>query len=901
MTTIEQPDGPASGTPWWRTGWRARLNLLVLVLCLAELVWLIFGWGGPEHQALIGDLTWLPWGLLQAVLAWNAGDTPAARRGWRLVALSMVAYWIGALIYDYYDLVLHVSGYSSWADAGYLAFYAFMVPALLSFSGQRPTPAQWVRGLLDIAVVALASVMAVWYFIMTPILGQSMAWLPKALALAYPVGDIVLLGGVCMVMFKLRGTARVGGMRLLGLSMVIFIFADLVYCYRAVTGRSLTGNWDDLLYFLAFTVCGLAAQAACAPPDGNARSADSASPTPLIAALPYTGALAGLGLFIWIAVRGPAEQMPLMATGSVALTLMVSVRQILVLRENDGLLRAGRQLTEEIRRSEARFRSLVHSAFDVIAVIGADGRPTFLTDSAEQVTGYTARELVRMPLKRLAHPADLAGLAIPAPGARVHFDCRLRHRDGSWRQVEGTVTNLTDTEAVGGLVVNIRDVTDRKALEAQLRHQATHDALTGLPNAARFQDLLRDALSVRRGGGALAVLFLDMDGFKAVNDTMGHAVGDKLLCAIADRLVAAVGSQRTVARMGGDEYAVLIPGGDRARATQLAEAMIAAVAVPFQLGGQTAHLRVSIGIALCPGDGTTAPEILHSADVAMYAAKACGRGSYRLYSSDLQASFLQRSALKEDLRLALELRQLRVHYQPIVELRTGELAGMEALCRWIHPTLGQIPATEFIPLAEEAGLITAIDLWVMGQACRQFRRWQEQHPGGAPGRLNVNLSARDFTHPGLAVTIAGLLSETGMDPKRLTVEVTESLLMGRTEAAMLTLERLRALGVRVAFDDFGTGYSSLSYLRDFPVDAIKIDRSFVSGLSEGSTEMAMLRGLMDIVLALRLDATAEGVTTPAQAAELIRCGCRYGQGELYGSAMPPAECEATFTILQRTP
>jgi diguanylate cyclase (GGDEF)-like protein len=445
-------------------------------------------------------------------------------------------------------------------------------------------------------------------------------------------------------------------------------------------------------------------------------------------------------------------------------------------------------------------------------------------------------------------------------------------------------------------------------LEEQLRHQAFHDALTGLPNRALFMDRLEHARSRSRGSlPELAVVFMDLDDFKAVNDSLGHGAGDELLVEVAERIRLAVRDGDTAARMGGDEFAILLEDTPRETAAEVAERVIEALRLPFALSGQQVRVHATAGVALYSEARETADELLRNADVAMYLAKAQGKDRMTFFRTSLHDGAVERLQLTTDLHLALERGEFRLVYQPVADLATGDVRGVEALLRWDHPTRGDIEPSVFIPVAEECGVIVPLGRWVLREACRQAVAWQGK-PGG-PITMSVNLSARQVQHPSLVADVGAALIDSGLPPHLLTLEITETVLMQDVEATLTTLTTLKALGLRLAIDDFGTGYSSLSYLRRFPVDILKIDRSFVATLDSSDTEAALVRSILSLGETLELETVAEGIEHAAQLRELRALGARLGQGYFFarplevdamsvvmaagGSVQPPPELKVT--------
>ncbi len=439
----------------------------------------------------------------------------------------------------------------------------------------------------------------------------------------------------------------------------------------------------------------------------------------------------------------------------------------------------------------------------------------------------------------------------------------------------------------------------RREFAARLAYQAFHDALTGLPNRAWFAARLEDALArAARGGSTVAVIFLDLDRFKVVNDSLGHERGDQLLVAVAGRLRDCPGVGQGLARLGGDEFTVLLTGATEADARRTAAHLLAALGPPIRLAGRDLVVTASVGIALGAGAGDAAADLLRDADMAMYRVKQRGRSGIALFDAGMNATAVARLEREMDLRRALAHGEFVLVYQPKVDLRTGRLAGVEALVRWQHPREGLLPPSEFIALVEETGLILPLGQWVLTEACRQARTWLERWPGRPPLTLSVNLAAQQFREPHLAATIMGVLAETGLPATALQLEITESTVMDDVDAAVATLQELRAHGLRLALDDFGTGYSSLSYLKRFPLDVLKIDKSFVDGLGRDTQDTAIVAAVIALAHILGMQVTAEGVETREQAHQLRQLSCELAQGYLFSRPLTPAALEPWLDLDQ---
>jgi diguanylate cyclase (GGDEF)-like protein/PAS domain S-box-containing protein len=558
----------------------------------------------------------------------------------------------------------------------------------------------------------------------------------------------------------------------------------------------------------------------------------------------------------------------------------------------------GAALAEDLhrRQSEARFRSLVAHSSDLITVLDAQGTVTYQSPSVQRVLGYRVEEIEGREFAhllslsdrpRLAQILSGVGEAYVGGGSETHIiECSLKHRDGTWLQFEVQYTDLLQDEHVRGIVLNGRDVSERKAFEDQLAHQAFHDPVTELANRALFADRVQHSIKrSSRGGPSIGVVFIDLDDFKTVNDSLGHAAGDTVLQEVARRLKDTVRPADTVARFGGDEFAVLLDEvRDSAEAASIAGHILSALEANYDVGGKLVYPRASLGICLA-GNGfgsADAEELLRNADVAMYMAKRERKGSYRVFEPAMHERVVERLELQAELQRALELDQLELHYQPVVRLDTGAGYGIEALLRWIHPTRGAIQPPHFIPLAEETDLIIPIGRWVLEEACRQSVRLHERFQLTSPLTISVNLSAKQLQSETIVDDVRAALNGSGLAASALILEITETAMMADTDLAVRRLHELKSLGVLLAMDDFGTGYSSLSYLSRFPVDVIKMDRSFLSPEHEDSN---LASAIIALGKSLKLQVVAEGIERPEQVASLRALGCELGQGFLFAKPM----------------
>ena len=549
---------------------------------------------------------------------------------------------------------------------------------------------------------------------------------------------------------------------------------------------------------------------------------------------------------------------------------------------------------DALRESEQRFRS----AFDHAAGMGLvapDGRWVQVNKSLCDMLGFSEAELLLGTFQRITHPDDLNLILEQLNKLRegtissLQLEQRYFHKTGQVRWVLLSVATIKDIQNhSANLIFQMQDISDRKQAEKKLVHDAFHDALTGLPNRMFFMDQLKQSVQRVKRTQQLpfAVLFLDFDKFKTINDSLGHLVGDQLLIAIAKRLREGVRPGDTVARLGGDEFTILLDSlNSPDDAIDKARRLLSNLSEHYKLPGREVFITASIGVALSTCGYEHAEDVLRDADTAMYRAKSLGRARYEIFDKGMHANATDSMQTETDLWRALERDELTLDYQPIVSLQTGRIAGFEALLRWLHPSRGVVSPLEFISVAEETGLIIPMGEWVLNQACRQTREWQKRYPQNPPLQISVNLSPKQFMQRDLIDQISLALDRGGLSPASLKVEITEGMVMQNVESTMQMLGQLQALGVAISLDDFGTGYSSLSYLHRFPISTLKVDQSFVSSMSNNQESLEIVRTILGLARNLKMEVIAEGVETLEQAVELRAMNCEYGQGFYFSKAL----------------
>jgi diguanylate cyclase (GGDEF)-like protein/PAS domain S-box-containing protein len=746
---------------------------------------------------------------------------------------------------------------------------------------------------------------AIWYFVVRPApIEITNGLLAATASLIKPTGDLAILFGTCSVLMATPEEKNRRPFGYLVFGLLLFFAADLIYGRVNLYTKSFTSDWVDALWAMSTLFIFLSCQLARRTLTRDHSSSSAPASVRNFQLLPYLAIAFVYGLLLFSTYNNWIEPLGGLIVGTVALTAMAVARQISAIRSSD---RAQRTL----ERNETRFQSLARRSSDVITILKRDLSIQFTSPSLSHVFGYSPEHLAGAKLTELIHPEDQTRAIafftdlLKQPNSTVNIDWRLLHADNTWRYVENICTNLMDEPTIQGIVLNSLDITKRKDAEDRLQHDAFHDSLTGLPNRSLFKEYLKTAISrSRRSKGHLfAVLFCDLDRFKNINDSLGHTVGDELLISIAQRLGQSIRQNiDIVARLGGDEFAILLDGmADTNVAIHITRRIQESLRTAVEVGGHEIFATTSIGIALSTTGYNNPEDLLRDADTAMYRAKARGRACYEIFDKFMHARAVALLQLETDLRRAIERQEFDVYYQPIVSIKDdSKITGFEALVRWHHPERGLVSPTDFISVAEDTGQIIHLGKWVLDRACRQMKQWQDQYPEYRNLTLSVNLSGKQFLQPNLVEQIKGILDQTGFNPRNLQLEITESVVIENTEIVTEMLMRLHELGIQLSMDDFGTGYSSLSYLHNFPIDVLKIDRSFISR-KEGSSKSQIVNTIIALAMNMGLKVVAEGVETEEQLEHLKDMECGYGQGFLFSHPMTAEETEELMGQIVGTP
>ncbi len=796
-------------------------------------------------------------------------------------AWSALLWAGGAAVRSYIEVVLgQLVPFPSLADAGFLAAVPLAVAGVAVFPG-RHRVASRLTFLLDGAIMAGALLLISWATVLGPVYRSgSPTSLSAMVGLAYPVSGIV----IAVIALTLVG--RIASSSRLPLLLVVAgLFANLLsgsaIAYFAFVNADGPVPVIDTGWVVGYLLIGLGALRAALFP-GPPLQADDRRPGPWTLALSYVPVAIAAVIAVLRNVGGAED--PFLLWDLMVVVALVLIRQLVALWDNTALYQRLETQSAKLRESEGHLRSLVQNSGDVVMLADADGTVRFVSTSIDRFFAYSSTELVGQAFSEVLHPEDRTtfadGLkkALTASAHPIPVNCRFRHKLGSWTHCQVTITNLLHQSSSQALVLNIRDITDRKEMEERLAHLASHDPVTGLPNRLSFRTQLDEALEASQPGRGVAVLALDIDDFKLVNDALGERASDDLLGMIGGRLGKLIPSGDVVARMGADEFAVMMQTVvHEEQPVRLAERIVEHFKAPFKVQEREIILRLSMGIAAQAGREDTAETMMRNADIALNAAKAQGKGRYERYQSQQHAALSDRMELESDLARALERRQLLLHYQPAVRLKDGALLGFEALVRWNHPRRGLLSAADFIGLADETGLIVPLQRWVLGQACADGRHWQIQFPAARALYVSVNVSHRGLADADLVTDVVHACTAAAFAPARLVLELTRgATLEGKDKLARLL--ELHERGVKLALDDFGAGSAPLTALRDLPVDIVKLDHSFIARMAANATDATVARAVIDLGNALGMMTMADGIERAEQFNALRTIGCAAGQG-----------------------
>jgi diguanylate cyclase (GGDEF)-like protein/PAS domain S-box-containing protein len=889
-------------------GRRARLGL-GLIIAFAALwgAWSTTRPGGDFAFLMFQDWATVGTAVLAAILICLGARKSSARVrvGLLLIGAGIACWAFGEVGWARSD-IYGEKPFPSLLDVMYLAGYVPLTAGAVLIASPDRSLAR-TRTALDGMALVLSMTAFVWHLVLEPIYTDSESTLvAKAVAGAYPVLDLVVLFAllIAVVRYSNRGGAAMVGV--LSLGIALNVASDIAFAFVSLHAWDTVGEWLNAGWVFGYLFMALAAVLQLEKPLEQPAADDRANlPAAWRQAAPLTLILGFVG---FVAVRPDAlsGDLPFLVMLALA-ALAITARQFVVVQDNvrlnGALADSGRMLETRVQERThelARLVSILEATPDVVVTADLQGTPSYVNRSGRILFGLPVDSgaIATSGLNLFDHiPAWVSDLiqteALPEALRKGTWTGEAAVVASGGREIPTSHAVVIHRDGHGGVqfVSHIaRDISVQKQLESDLRRQAFHDALTGLANRARFIDRLEHALiRARRTADTVAVLFVDLDQFKSVNDSYGHSLGDQLLVKVGQLLSTLVRQGDTVARLGGDEFAILLDGSvDLSTAEAAASRLVESLRTPLIVDGREVFAHASIGVALASGseDGG---ELLRRADLAMYTAKANGKNRFEVFDQGVQSAMGARLRLLNELEGAVERNEFVLHYQPTVSMDSGEMVGIEALVRWKHPQRGLLPPATFIPLAEESGVIVPLGRWVLTEACRQFKLWQQRHPASSMQSIAVNVSARQIYDAGFIQDVATILEQSGVAPECLTVEITESATMRDVETTVRVLKELKQRGVRLAIDDFGTGYSSLSYLRQFPFDVLKIDKSFIDAIGDGDVKLTS--AIVTIGKSLELDIVAEGVEQREQLDSLRTLECDVVQGYYFSRPVTAGEID----------
>jgi diguanylate cyclase (GGDEF)-like protein/PAS domain S-box-containing protein len=884
-----------------------RWSRTAIAVCVAYAtgmaVVLLSGWGGEPAAEWISAWGNLPIMGVMLVLMWPLVRGPTLgwrrRRAFQLLFAAEILDLVASVGWGYSALTTSET-WGAWPDVVWVGYYPLTAAALGVLYFELGGRLNTTRLLVDFATLVVGFGALLWFTALAPLTRMPAEELASNWAAAsYGIGNGLIIVAAALVAMQITDWKAERAISWLLLAIVTTLIADLLWVHAELRDGYEIGAAIDLIYPAYYLFMVLSADA-----QRNERPQLSTRGLQgdLRGSLPVVALMVGVVALLSDRLDLAEGDSPLLVGVVLVATVLVVVSQALATRELVGLHRE-----VATRRFDERLTELVRRSSDMIAICDRHGVIRYASPSSEQLLGVEPGELAGHKLDDVLGPE--------APHVRAVFDKVLAtphseqtamfsipQREGEKRSFKMVIANLLHVDSIRGVTLNIRDITDATRLNDKLRTLAFHDPLTLLANRSLFTDRVHQAIRHIEDGMTPAVLFIDLDNFKTVNDSLGHGAGDQLLRGFAHRLVQCTRAGDTVARLGGDEFAVLIDHAPNEEAAMaVAKQILDACRQPFEIEGRPLRVGASVGLALSDRVSTV-ERLMRNADAAMYAAKSQGKGHAAVFQPEMLRAARRRMRIENELAAAIEEGQLEAHYQPIVDLNSRHLVGVEALMRWRHPTRGLVLPGEFIPLAEETGQIVAMTQWILQRACADAAQMQREIDHGEGLRVSVNVSSRYLNHGNVVADVRAALAEHRLRPDCLILEVTESLLLENSSQLERTFAELKMLGVRLALDDFGTGYSSLAYLHRFPIDILKIDRTFVERLAmhasdaDGVDAVALARAILSLAEALGLDTVAEGIEHEEQRDTLLQLGCRTGQGYSFGKAMPVAEVlEAAVT------
>lgn len=850
--------------------------------------WILFWKNNPEILTLGGNILSVLGCLIPTICLYTAykRSNKTLQPFWFLLCLGSLGTFLAESIWIYDENILkNKVPFPGLPDFFYILQVLFYLSAFLYKIAKEKRKIQFYRFLFDVALIMTVATTFSWYYLISPIFHLHMSTFSLIISLAYPIGDLILLFGALSMYFGIHNTFSSKQIIYIVLGLLTLIYADSAFVYLVSINKYSSGSLLDPLFILGILFVGFSGL-------DNGKTERIKSDIKKIdyirLSFPYINVAI---LFIFITVTSSN-----IGTFNIGLTisiLIIIIRQILIFLENRNLLHKFNKKTEELEISEQRYKSLFENHPDAVYSLDLTGKFQSVNSAGLDLLGREEKELIGLRHSSITTEANqkkmLEYLSQVKNGSAHHFEIPILKQNGDLRYLNITNIPILVKNKIVGIFGIGQDITENKKSEEKIKYLAYHDSLTSLPNRASFEENLNAAIEeAKKKNEMFAVMFLDLDRFKMINDTLGHAMGDQLLVSVSKRLQECIRENDRLARLSGDEFTILVRGISSIKdAEQIAQTILTAFTQPFYIDNHEIRNTVSIGIALFPSDGTSTETLMKHADIAMYSVKENGKGYFKQYSHTNQ-DLTRKFSLEKELRKALSRNEFFLVYQPQVDVKLGTIVGVEALLRWNNPNLGLISPVEFIPIAEETGVILQIGEWVLKEACTQAKTWSEN---GIRLKVGVNLSPRQLYQKDIVERITTILHETKVDPHYIDLEITEQDAMNNINDIIPKLTALKQLGVKISIDDFGTGYSSLSYLANFPIDTVKIAREFTNKIETDKANQTIMTSIINLAKKLNHHVIVEGVEKENQAAFLKEIDCDTIQGYLYGKPVSKQEIE----------